>query len=265
MLNIPNIYVMGDIHGSPNPIFNFYHKREHLIHEGDVMILLGDSGINYYLNGRDDKFKKKLSQYPFTYFVIRGNHDERPSNLLSQYPDLWHYEDFFHAPVMVENKYPNIKYAMDTPEIYHIPNHQDGLYSTLVIPGAYSVDKYYRLMKGWTWFEDEQLTPEEMDDGMEILKGLDYKCDLILSHTCPCMYEPTDLFFSSIDQSTVDKSMERYLNLIEYSTDYKAWLWGHFHEYRDYPRPDGRRRTMLFQHAIELNQYMTEEVPQVYE
>ena len=85
-------------------------------------------------------------------------------------------------------------------------------------------------MQGWAWFKDEQLTPEEMDNGLNNLEILHHKCDLILSHTCPCIYEPTDLFFSSIDQSTVDKSMERYLGTIEYSTDYKAWLWGHFHE-----------------------------------
>ena len=265
MLNIPNIYVMGDIHGNTIPVFNFYNKRKHLIKENDVLILLGDSGINYYLNGRDKKFKKELSKYPFTYFVLRGNHDERPSILAQNNPQDWTAEVFFGGMVLIEKAFPNIKYALDCPTLYAIPNQQGGTYTTFTLPGAYSVDKYYRLMNGWAWFKEEQLTPEEMDDGMEILKGLDYKCDLILSHTCPCMYEPTDLFLPSINQSTVDRTMEQYLGSIEYSTDYKAWLWGHFHAYRDYPRPDNRRRTMLFQHAIELNQYMTEEVPQVYE
>lgn len=27
---------------------------------------------------------------------------------------------------------------------------------TIVIGGAYSVDKFYRLSKGYNWFEDEQ-------------------------------------------------------------------------------------------------------------
>ena len=84
------------------------------------------------------------------------------------------------------------------------------------------------------------------------------KCDLILSHTCPIGYEPTDLFMSTIDQSMVDKTMERYLDFIEHGVDYKIWLWGHFHEFRDYSRLDGKAKIMLSagNEVVELNQIM---------
>jgi 3-oxoacid CoA-transferase subunit A len=96
-----------------------------------------------------------------------------------------------------------------------------------------------------------------MQVGREMV-GLFGGCDLVLSHTCPVAWEPTDLFLKGLDQSTVDKTMERYLGEIEYNLDYKAWLWGHYHAYRDYPRTDGRRRTMLYnQEVIDLDQYMT--------
>ena len=151
----------------------------------------------------------------------------------------------------VEKDFPYIKYAMDYPDWYVINE-----YKTLVFPGAFSVDKNYRLMMGYSWFKDEQLTIEEMEYGREMAKIIN-KCDLVLSHTCPCIYEPTDLFLSNIDQSTVDKTMERYLGEIEFALDYRAWLWGHYHAYRDYPRTDGRRRTMLYsQEVIDLDQYM---------
>ena len=39
---------------------------------------------------------------------------------------------------LVENKFPNIKYALDLPMIYTI----DGK-KTFVVPGAYSVDKEF--------------------------------------------------------------------------------------------------------------------------
>lgn len=79
----------------------------------------------------------------------------------------------------------------------------------------------------------------------------------MLSHTCPIIFEPTDLFLSVVDQATVDKSMERYLGEIEYKLDYEAWLWGHYHQFRDYPRTDGRKRLMLFNDAlIQLNEYI---------
>ena len=66
-----------------------------------------------------------------------------------------------------------------------------------------------------------------------------------MSHTCPLAFEPTDLFLPVVDQSTVDKNMERYLGLIEYKLDYKLWLWGHFHAYRVYPQYQNRQCVML--------------------
>ena len=158
---------------------------------------------------------------------------------------------FLGGIVWVENDFPYIKYANDCPQPYQI-----GDYKTMVFPGAYSVDKHYRLMMGYSWFKDELPTEEEMEIGRDYVKDLK-TVDLVLSHTCPCAWEPTDLFLKGLDQSTVDKTMERYLGEIEFILDYKAWLWGHYHAYRDYPRIDGRRRTMLYsQEVIDLDQYM---------
>lgn len=276
---IGKIYVMGDIHGSFKPIRDFHlrHNTNKEYNEVDkTMILLGDAGLNFFFNHRDEEFKKKLGKYPFTYFVVRGNHEERPSICAENNPDKWHREPFWGWRVWVENDYPYIKYAEDFVALYFIPAGieyvepedptQDDIevpiyYRTLVIPGAYSVDKYKRLQAGWSWFPQEQLNESEMLAGKALLEPFNWKCDLVLSHTCPIIYEPTDLFLSVVDQSMVDKSMERYLGEIEYKLDYKTWLWGHYHQFRDYPRPDGRYRTMLFNDAaIDLHKYMEGEV-----
>ena len=58
------------------------------------------------------------------------------------------------------------------------------------------------------------------------------KFDYVLSHTCPINYIPQHLFLSFIDQSTVDKSMERYLQEIYelLDKDYlKKWMYAHYH------------------------------------
>lgn len=281
-------YVMGDIHGRFQPIRDFWlraklQKKMTKNKENQTLILLGDAGINYFLesNSRDKELKEKLGKYPFTYFVIRGNHEERPSNLAMEDPDAWEWQEFFGGPVLVEKEFPYIKYASDVPEIYHIPyvaDYSEGTeendwcdegepiiktWSTLVLPGAYSVDKYYRLMNGYSWFKGEQLTEEEMNQGLEKIKTLNGKCDIVLSHTCPCVYIPTDLFLSMVDQSTVDKSMERYLGGIEYNLDYKVWLWGHYHAFRDYPRTDEKKKIMLFQEAVDLEQVLFDEIVEV--
>jgi len=121
-----------------------------------------------------------------------------------------------------EDKYPHLLFALDG-EIYNIEGH-----SYLVIGGAYSVDKFYRLENHWMWFEDEQ--PSEaikayVERQVEQNRSIDY----VLSHTCPFKYEPREAFLNQIDQSTVDDSTERWLDGIEEKLDYKAWFCGHWH------------------------------------
>ena len=53
--------------------------------------------------------------------------------------------------------------------------------------------------------------------------------DLVLSHTCPYQYRPTDLFLGFIDQSKVDNSMELWMSQLHEKITYGIWLWGHFH------------------------------------
>lgn len=253
------VWVCGDIHGSFKPIrdFELRNKEKYTFsREIDAIIILGDAGLNFFFNHRDRKLKEKLEKYPFTYFIIRGNHEERPSLCAEKAPNEWHKEQFWENDVWVENNYPHIKYAMDNVSFYQIEA-DNAVYKTLVLPGAYSVDKYKRLSSGWSWFENEQLSEEEKEDGRKLLDKEHWRCDLVLSHTCPIIFEPTDLFLSVVDQATVDKSMERYLGEIEYKLDYEAWLWGHYHQFRDYPRTDGRKRLMLFNDAlIQLNEYI---------
>jgi 3-oxoacid CoA-transferase subunit A len=251
-MNTKNIFVTGDLHGSFMPVREFYKRQSELLKDKDnILICLGDFGGNFFFDYRDEKFKKKLGKYPFTYFVIRGNHEERPSICMQKNPDKWHTEIYFDETVYVENDYPYIKYALDAPAVYTI-----NYYRTLVLPGAYSVDKYHRLRNGWTWFKNEQLNEMEKECGRQLVKDYRGMFNLVLSHTCPIIYEPTDLFLPFVDQSTVDVSMERYLGEIEYNINYRAWLWGHFHSFRDYPRSDGRFRTMLYNDFINLDEYM---------
>lgn len=255
------VFLMGDIHGRWQPIRDFYerNKDKENFDGSDVIILLGDAGLNYFLNDRDKQIKEKLGKYPFTYFIIRGNHEQRPSILAKEDPNKWEREICWTGLVYVENDYSYIKYAADFPEFYIIRE-----YTVLSLPGAYSVDKNYRLAMGYSWFEREQLNELEMNWGRYLI-SLVNGVDVVLSHTCPICFEPTDLFLSIVDQSTVDKTMERYLGEIEYNLNYRAWFWGHYHAFRDYPRTDGRKKLMLFNDkVVELTDYLENEEFEVY-
>ena len=243
MKNFEHIFACGDIHGSYLPIENFYcqyNDQFNFSKETDCIILLGDTGLNFYMNHRDRSMKKHLEELPFTYFVIRGNHDRRITDVLEKSYEKWHIKDDFEGTTYIEEDYPSIHYAFDDANFYKFNQ-----YNFISIPGAYSVDKFYRIQKHWTWFDNEQLTEEEMQDCTELLDNVNWKVDGVLSHTCPIIYEPTDLFLSVVDQTTVDKTMERYLGAVEYKLDYKLWLWGHYHAYRIYPEYEGKQCIML--------------------
>lgn len=151
-------------------------------------------------------------------FCIHGNHEERPEKI-----DSYKTKRFHNGIVYYEEEYPNILFAKDG-EVYDFNNHK-----VLVIGGAYSVDKYFRLVRGYNWYESEQPNYKTKSKVRKVLNNLDNKIDIILSHTCPYKYLPREMFLDGIEQSTVDNSTEYFLDEIEQTTDYKKWYCGHYH------------------------------------
>ena len=92
------------------------------------------------------------------------------------------------------------------------------------------MDKWYRLQRGWTWFSDEQLNDHEKEELLKEAAGQNY--DFIFSHTCPYSVMPTDLFLPMIDQSTVDNSMEHWMDHLREQLSFFVWCFGHFHQDR---------------------------------
>lgn len=209
------IYLTGDIHGNPTQVELFCSKMQ--LTEKDTIIMLGDVGLNYYGGKRDRLPKRILSSLPVTFLCIHGNHENRPQNIPEYKPTIWN-----GGRVLVDEEHPNILFAEDG-EIYDL----DGK-KALAIGGAYSVDKFYRLQRGFGWWADEQpseLTKRKVEGVVSECKDI----DIILSHTCPKKYIPTEMFLPMIDQSSVDNSTEEWLDTIEEAVDYKAWYCGHWH------------------------------------
>ena len=102
-------------------------------------------------------------------------------------------------------------------------------HSCLVIGGAYSIDKHYRLAMGYGWWPDEQPSPQVKKKVERVLEERDWQVDVVFSHTCPLKYEPVEVFLPGVDQSTVDKSTEEWLDAIESNLHYERWYCGHYH------------------------------------
>lgn len=208
------VFFTGDIHGQPWNIVHFCKRRKP--RKEDVIIILGDVGANYYGDDRDDSMKEVLAKLEPTIFCIHGNHEQRPANFPS-----YVLTDWCGGKVWQEEAYPNLLFAKDG-EIFDI----QGL-KYLVIGGAYSVDKYYRLSRGYGWWPDEQ--PSEETKAFVEQQIREKPFDVILTHTCPRKYGPIEMFISGINQDMVDKSTEDWLDRIESSVDYLAWFCGHWH------------------------------------
>lgn len=247
MRNFDRIFAVGDIHGYP---YNLMRKLEKAkVTLGDLVILLGDACLNYFMDSRDDETKELLSRYPCTFLIVQGNH-EKPAWHLDKYSArLWHNDFIYYEP-----QYPNLLFVGAT-GFFKINSKFFAVFG-----GAYSVDAKLRLP--WAqvktarkilrnkelfsneeyeaakrvaeekrfWFEDEQISAQDKKQAESYLDFLGWRgIDFVLSHTCPLKYVPTEVFLPSVDQSTVDNSTEEWLNKIEDKLQYNKWLCGHYH------------------------------------
>ena len=228
------IWITGDVHRDFTHIKRFCEMNN--TSKDDIMICLGDVGINYLLNEKDYLLKKELSKYPITFFCLHGNHEERPYNLPGYKEKEWH-----GAKAYINPEFPNQVFAKDG-EIYSLNNKK-----VLTIGGAYSVDKHFRIARGWKWFESEQPNEEIKEHVIQTLDKVDWCVDFVLSHTCPYNYMPRHLFLLGINQDTVDNSTEEWLQEIEDKLQYDQWYFGHFHDY--YVKD---KMTMLFRDILKF-------------
>lgn len=232
--------VVGDLHGNCSPNFD---NALRIIGDGDPseygVIVLGDAGFQFTHKSRDTRFKSAAEEYGFFIYVLRGNHEDR---IVHSESAVWFNDPNVGGEVAFEPEFPLIRYFKDIPCEYTI-----GGYRCLTMPGAFSVDKDWRLKNSMTWFPDEQLSPQEMKDGIWLCSGKTY--DFVLSHTCPISWMPRDLFLPMIDQSKVDYSMENYLEGIRKIIGFKVWCFGHYHRDR-LERPNAQ---MFFQEVESMD------------
>lgn len=229
------VFITGDKHGNFSFLEDFCYENNTTTE--DTLIILGDAGINYFLKKIDEEIKKEIAKYPITLFCIHGNHEERPQNIptyklkyFSEYGCNCWYEEKFPTILFPENGIAEIKGN-----------------KCLIIGGAYSIDKYYRLVNHYSWFESEQLTEEEKNEIFSSLEEND-SFDYIFTHTAPLNYEPTYLFLKFIDQSQVDKSMEIFLQKVYDKVRFKKWYFGHYHDNKDFENG----LSILFNSIIEI-------------
>jgi len=244
------IFITGDTHRNFKHIEEFCYRYNTTT--SDYMIILGDAGINYS-SEFDIVLKGKLSLLPITLFCIQGNHERRPYvgftndiNYAGGYEIREIDQGDILGKVYVEPEYSNLWFAVNG-ETYKM-NSSEGWLNVLVCGGAYSVDKYYRLKNNMKWFAYEQ--PTEFEKARTLLAAATENIDVIMTHTCPKRWIPTEFFLDGIDQSTVDNSTEEFLDMVLDKVQDRLghWYFGHYHGYKEDPN---HMYTMLY-HDIEV-------------
>ena len=243
-------YITGDFHGSLSRFNDFLYTLSKLGEKPaeTAIVCLGDCGFNFYLNRSDEKRKTLANYLGITFYCVRGNHEQRPE-LIPGMETVFDTE--VKGSIYMEPRFPHIRYLMDG-ETYEFEGEK-----CLVIGGAYSIDKWYRILRSGPmeenndpkitgWFPDEMLTEKEMDNIFKNIKGQYF--DMVLTHTCPISWEPIDTFLRQVDQNTVDKTMEEWLDKVAKAIKFRVWCFGHYH--RD--RAENPKAQMFYQDIFPL-------------
>lgn len=201
----------------------------------DVLIILGDTGFNYYDDNRDDELKDEISLLNITLFCLYGNKECRPENV-----GTYGIRNFCGGKVYYEPKYPKILFAIDG-EIYNFEGKK-----YMVVGGAHSVDKNRCLQKNIPYWFDEMPDDKTKQKVEARLEEENNKIYGMLTHTCPVDCLPTEVFLSTRQsallrrepdnaalkesfKADIDRSTEIWLSELKDKLDYEIWFCGHYH------------------------------------
>ena len=210
------IWLTGDTHGHFDHVEAFCCEEQTTA--DDILIILGDSGFNFGGGARDLSLKQRASRFPVTIFSLHGNRENRPQNIAGYVEGSFHGGKVFYEP-----QFPNLLFAVDG-EVYRF-----GGKDCLVVGGAYSTGKEYRLARGLGWWPDEQPSEKTRQQVERLLARRGWRVEIVLTHTCPLRYLPVEALKPDLDQSTVDSTTEQWMDRIEERLFYTHWYCGHFH------------------------------------
>jgi len=212
------IYLTGDTHGSIDvqKVLTFNKGVE-----GDYLIILGDFGLTWYINGDQNYTKQErilttINKKPFTTLFIDGNHENFTT--LNMIPKI---EKFGGVVGVLRNNIFHLKrnqvYTIDNKKFY-------------VHGGGLSVDKDHRI-EGVSWWREELPSVLEMNLAFDFmnLKTVDY----ILTHEAPTSFIPRILGRKDKrlpESQKFDSPLARLFESIYEISIFKHWYCGHYHQ-----------------------------------
>ena len=80
-MELKHLIFTGDMHGGFATITRISNIQQNIPDykpEETMIVILGDAGLNFWLNNTDKKYKKLLNSMNYHIYCVRGNHEQRP-------------------------------------------------------------------------------------------------------------------------------------------------------------------------------------------
>lgn len=206
------VFITGDKHGSFGSLFGLAEKNE--LKDSDILIIAGDAG---YVWNEDYIYRAEtlMQLFPGTIAFIDGNH-----------------ENFDILNSMEEEEWNGGKIHRIAERVIHLMRGQIyDIYGKkyFTFGGARSVDKDRRV-KGESWWDGEEPSMDEIDEGREILsKNID-EIDYVITHEAPLFARHMIPREKPIDADYhLPAVMETWYEMIAGGKKFTKWYFGHMH------------------------------------
>lgn len=207
------IFITGDTHGdmSINKLSNKTFPENKKLTKDDFVIICGDFGLVWDNSKSEIYWRDWLTNNRnFTTLFVDGNH-----------------ESFFLLNLYPISEWNGGKVHKITDSIIHLIRgevYTIGSKKFFVMGGADSVDKLRRI-EGVSWWKEELPSYIEYENGLSNLEKHGWKVDYVITHTCPLK-----VFGDVVENGKTMSDLEKYLDNIDNSLEFKEWYFGHYHQ-----------------------------------
>ena len=207
-----SIYLTGDTHANVRRLLIIDDSE---MTKDDIVIVLGDFGVIWEKDSQmTDTVLEWLSKKNFTLAFLDGNHENFPEIARLEKETYWNGGKIGLLPYGIIHLLRG--------EIYNINGRIIG-----VCGGANSIDLWHRT-EGISWWREEEITDNDIDNFMVAANKYNNKIDMMLSHDAPASMIPIIKLYSGVNDGDISNSQIQ-LEKINQEINIDKWYFGHWH------------------------------------
>lgn len=214
------IYFLSDVHEDKN--FKGLKNYLDVATENDLLIILGDVGLNFQNTPENHSFTKWFLSLEKNIAFIEGNHEN--FTYLDSFPmETWNGETV--------NRLNNNIVRLRRGNVYDV----DGI-KFFAFGGCKSSSKW---KEQGLWFDGEEPTEDELCFAKENLKKYNNHVDYVLTHK-----------YEILGQGTNSQLLLDLCEYIDKNVVYKKWISGHWHKQEVYDQ----KHVYVYDNLISINE-----------